>query len=133
MVRGGRRLYRRSSRGRVDRWDSTPDRWPSGAVQAVPVLFEAAAETADDALHNSAPVGDRCGPGRLSLEAGGKTLEIVVAKADGGVEASGFGGDVVQPASASIGVALGPGGGLFSPRPPGPPVRAVLSFPTGGR
>ena len=115
MVGGRRWVYSRNSRGRGDRWDSTPDKWPSGAVQAVPVLFEAAAETGDDALHDSAPVGDHCGPGCLSLEAGGKTLEIVVARTDGGVKTGGFRGDVVQPAPAGIGVALGPDGGLSGP------------------
>jgi hypothetical protein len=34
--------------------------------------------------------------------------------------------------SPGIGVALSPGGDFLGPRPPGPPARAVLSFPPGG-
>jgi hypothetical protein len=128
----GRWIDGRCSGRRIDGRESTPNRWPSGAVQAVPVLFEAAAKTGDDALHNSAPVGDRCGPGRLSLQAGDEPLELVVAKADGGVKTGGFGDDVVLPAPAGIGLTFSPGGGLFGLGAPRPPAGSVLSFPPGG-
>jgi hypothetical protein len=93
-----------------------------------PVLSETGAETGDDPLHSPASVGDRCRPGRLTLRAGGEPFDLVLAKTDGCVETSGFGGNVVQPAPAGVGVAPGPGGGLFGPRPPGPPVGSVLGF-----
>jgi hypothetical protein len=98
----------------------------------VPVLFETADENAGEALVELALVGDRGRARRLSLHVAIEPYELVLAEADGGVEAGGFGGDVLEPAPASVGVALGPGGGLFGVRPPRPPVRAVLSLPSGG-
>ena len=58
MAARWRRVNGGSAEWWVARWDGTPNRWPSGAVQAVPVLFEAGAETGDDALHDPASVGD---------------------------------------------------------------------------
>lgn len=63
-----------------------PERWPSGAVQAVPVLFDTGAEPGDDALGNPSPLDDRCRPGRLTLLASIEPLELIVAKTDDGVQ-----------------------------------------------
>ena len=105
---------------------------PSGAVQAVPVQFETGDENAGEALCEPALVGDPGRAGCLSVHAGIEPLDLVPATADGGVEASGFGGDVVEPASAGVGVVLSPSVGFFGLCPPRPPVRAVLSRPPGG-
>ena len=131
-LRGGRRVDGRSSERWVGRWESTPQRWLSGAVQAVPVLFETADENAGEALVELVLVGDRGRAGCLSVHAGIEPFELAPAEPDGGVEVGSFGADVVEPASAGVGVALGPGGGLFGLCPPRPPVRAVLSLPPGG-
>jgi hypothetical protein len=128
MAGSGRGVDGRCSERRIDRWESTPNRWLSEAIELFPVLSETGAETGDDPLHSPASVGDRCRPGRLTLRAGGEPFDLVLAKTDGCVETSGFGGNVVQPAPAGVGVAPGPGGGLFGPRPPGPPVQAGLSL-----
>jgi hypothetical protein len=97
----------------------------------VPVLFDTGAEPGDDALRNPSSVDDRCGPGRLTLQTGIEPLELVAAKTDGGVEASNFGGDMVLPTLTSVGLTFSPCGDLFGGGAPGPPVRAVLSFPPG--
>jgi hypothetical protein len=94
----------------------------------VPVLSETGVQTDDDALHDHAPIGDRCSPCRLSLHAGCEPCDLVLVKADSGVEARSFGGNMVEAASASIGVPFIPGSDLFGPRPPGPPVGSVLGF-----
>jgi hypothetical protein len=104
---------------------------PSRAVQAVPVLFDAGTEPGDDALRNPSSVGENCGPGSLSLHAGIEPCELVVAKADGGVEASSFGGDMVLPTLAGVGLTFSPGSDLFGGGAPHPPVRGLLSFPSG--
>jgi hypothetical protein len=82
-----------------------PRRGPSGAVEAVPVLFEASDQTADHALGHLSLFGYGCGPRQLSLHAGIELFELVPVKADGGIEAVGFGADVV-PLGLSSG--LGP-------------------------
>lgn len=113
-------------------WSSMPKRRPSGAVQAVPVLFDTGDQTGDDALGNPSPLDDRCGPGRLTLVAGIEPLELIAAKNDDGVEASNLGGDMVLPTLTGVGLTFSPGVGLFGGRAPGPPVRAVLSLASGG-
>ena len=85
-----------------------PKRWPSGAVQAVPVLFDTGAQTGDDALGNPSPLHDRCGPGRLTFVAGIEPLELIAAKNDDGVEASNLGGDMVLPTLTGVGLSVQP-------------------------
>ncbi len=108
-----------------------PKRWPSGAVQAVPVLFDTGAQTSLHALGNPSPLHDRCGPGRLTLVAGTEPLELIVAKNDDDVEANNLGDDMVLPPLTGVGLSFSPGGGLFGGGAPGPPVRAVLRLASG--